>query len=1058
MMGPCDSRKSLTLTTHLPPRPHPCLLLLSPARSTRKLGLEFLQSLAQSAGATVRKVPVLVEHIMSLCLRFMRDVDDDAKWVTRDDDQGTFTGDAPETEEGELCSAGCANMDRLAHAIGGKVLLPLFQRHWATLSVSADWKDRRAIIVSLALILEGCKKVLAPQIRSYVELVAKFTADPHPRVRAASVRCLAQMATDFSDPSDLSGEAEGIGQMAETIAGKNRGGGAGGAGASSSGSGASLARARAEKYQPKPIQDVAGDLLVGALVRVAGSTDVPRVRGVAAAALINVLDPAYASSETIGTSTPAILAAMFNVLQTVPETYKLPRAAALQVISNCAAVLEDDFLPYYQGVMGPLRAVLGSTPATPQQAWVRLRAVEAFSTVCEAVGKETSGEDAVRCLQMVMQQITTAASGTDSEDEQAFRIAATALVRIASTLGADFTPFFPATFQILGSKASQDVAFTVTDADETPGASGAGADDDEDNVGSGVTEQIINVAGQGRRKVALDTHAKEEKLSALTCLVQLLMDLGVDVPSFHPAIDIIADVVLKPSPFADIRMIASEALLPLIRAALADTADRAHGQRILERIIPYLTDAMPREMNLECLYNLADAACEVTGLAWQSTTQRYNGPADVDGQAAAGVSPDGKPASPPSGSPGAPAGAGSPAGTGGSPGSGSAGAGAAAGAPSKYGRAVMKLEQLPAFFEMVQTIYEGSAVRRQAQAENIQANPDADEEDRDALAQALEGEDQLITNLTDAVVSGREGGGGKRNPRTLYHSRSTLTPSVTAPSFLLRAGLLHQVPRPRDPRSPRRRPHWRTRQLPHRLAEQEGGHRRPHARGGRLPPRRPLRVREPAGAWEMGVGLPAADPPVRPLTSSPSHPVPPPPPPKPAVARPLPAVHPPHPGGHGPPQHPPAAALRLRRGRAHHARRRRPHPPHSRNRPPPPRRRHRPGRARRRRRALDRQRHLVAPEDRQVPPRVCGRGDDHERRRRLPAAQGRPHRGPPRPRMDDPRPRVQRPALARPGGLARPRRPARHRQGPAAAPDQHGREGGRGRGGGRGGVRRGGAL
>ena len=178
---------------------------------TRKLGLEFLLSLAETAGSLVRKLPALVEQTLSLVLRFMSSVEDEDDWLQHDDDPNSAFGDSEE-ETTELVSAGVDGVQRLATAIRGKLFLPIFfnANHWPRLSRSARWQDRRAALLAFGFMQPGCKREIAPELGGAVAQVLPFLDDPHQRVRHAAVRCLGYMCLEYQDPDEVAGDSDGL--------------------------------------------------------------------------------------------------------------------------------------------------------------------------------------------------------------------------------------------------------------------------------------------------------------------------------------------------------------------------------------------------------------------------------------------------------------------------------------------------------------------------------------------------------------------------------------------------------------------------------------------------------------------------------------------------------------------------------------------------------------------------------------------------------------------------------------------------------------------------------
>jgi hypothetical protein len=158
--------------------------------------------------------------------------------------------------------------------------------------------------------------------------------------------------------------------------------------------------------------------------------------------------------------------------------------------------------------------------------------------------------------------------------------------------------------------------------------------------------------------------------------------------------------------FSTIRDSALAAVPPLLQAALADTADVAHGQRVLEAMLPVLMNGMlsASDSDLGGLYDTAAALSEVTRFAYESTSH---------------------------GSPGTPV--------------------ASANAAAPRAAAVVPLPALTKLYEVLKKAFERCVARRQAAVTQFQANPDHDEEDMGRLAESLEGESDFITNLIDTL-------------------------------------------------------------------------------------------------------------------------------------------------------------------------------------------------------------------------------------------------------------------------------------------------------------------
>ncbi|RYG46633.1 hypothetical protein EON67_09345, partial [archaeon] len=204
-----------------------------------------------------------------------------------------------------------------------QAMWPVVSAKIAPMLTSSDWKARRAALLAISLVSEGCKKFLVKIIRTVVEGIIPFLSDAHPRVRHVAVRCLGELIGDFSDPSAQEG-VEHLGDPTATTSIKSVGHVSGTAG-----------RARVRESL-KSIQEAAGDLILPALTRTLATDPVPRVRAVAALACVNFTLVDYCSAETLGPYTDGLLRALLSVLNEVklktvcapPSGLSPPRARA----------------------------------------------------------------------------------------------------------------------------------------------------------------------------------------------------------------------------------------------------------------------------------------------------------------------------------------------------------------------------------------------------------------------------------------------------------------------------------------------------------------------------------------------------------------------------------------------------------------------------------------------------------------------------------------------------------------------------------------------------------
>ena len=673
---------------------HAMLVIVNHAtfdEETRKLGLEFLLSLAEEAGATVRKIPALVDHVLSLGLRFLSSFEEDSSWVNRDDDPNSYTGEEDDAESG-LIQAGVNAVMRLSNAIRGKIFLPAFfsPNHWPRMSTSPDWRERRAALLCYSLMLSGCKKEISPRIDEVVKQIIPFINDPHQRVRHSAIRCLGQMAEEFSDVDDFTA-SDSVGLVAESVvaSAKDKSGGAAVAGGAMSRAKQSVSRTQ----NVKSIQDAAMDVMLPALMSCLGDQNAPRVRSIACVALNNLLDPSYTASEDVTPSAQQLLQSLFGIVRTLPEQFVVSRTNAIDVIGQIAQCLEEDFKPFFHLVSAALKNELAGDVSTPNKRAFRLSALNCLSIAIEAVGKEFSGVEAAETANFI---IRTQAAGFPKDDESSFRIFSYALVRIATCLESDFEPYFHVALAPLLAKASAEVTVVFTN---------GGSDAPES---AGLTSATLDVHDE-KTTVSVDSQVLQDKETALRCLEVLISDMGVKVKAYWKIVDHLAPPLVAAinESFSKLREIGFEAIDSLLRCAIADTDDRTHGQRMMDLLVPAIAKRLSKEIQPEDASNLCCTAQEAFKLAWKSTQSRFNGPENEH--------------------------------LNGPPGE------------SKYGRVVIRMDFMEGLFSAIQESFEGSASRRQDMVERTERNADVDEEDQARLEEELEDEDNILSNLTDII-------------------------------------------------------------------------------------------------------------------------------------------------------------------------------------------------------------------------------------------------------------------------------------------------------------------
>lgn len=239
--------------------------------STRAMAMELLVSFAETIPALVRKTPSLIQNLVPTAFALMLEVELDDQEFSREK--------YCEELADENCTVGDEAIERLTAGLGGKSVsvhvLGKVQQ-WAT---SGNWVERRAAVAAISRLAEGSSKHF---LKNFFDQVLSFLAnavqDASMRVRFEAIQAVGQFALLFPDR---------IGVLVST-------------------------------FLP---------LLTTTLQHAGNSCD--RVRGHAASALINLLNPDNCESEMIEAALQPLLMAMAQCIETAPLEIKAPCLSAV---------------------------------------------------------------------------------------------------------------------------------------------------------------------------------------------------------------------------------------------------------------------------------------------------------------------------------------------------------------------------------------------------------------------------------------------------------------------------------------------------------------------------------------------------------------------------------------------------------------------------------------------------------------------------------------------------------------------------------------------------------
>jgi HEAT repeat protein len=369
--------------------------------ATRHLALEFLLTVAENMTSAAKKLDRFCETTVPVALSMMLEIDMNtaeelAEWEEREEDD--------EDEEITNYDVGEEAIDRLAIALGGKLMVPVLFEKIQQLIKSPDWKHRHAALMSISQSGEGCEMAMKANLQQIVTMIVGHFRDEHPRVRWAAINTVGQMCTDFGPD----------------------------------------------------LQEELHELVLPALIATMDD-GCKRVQAHAAAAVINFCE--HCSKPTLKRYLPDLLGKLMVLLQ---RNVRRVTEQAVTAIASVADVAEEDFAPYYGSFMPGLKQIL-QLAGGKQFRMLRGKAMECISLIGVAVGDAAFEPDAKEVMDLIIQTQQTEA--LDPDDPQ-IQFMLQACGRICKCLGEKFSPYLPYVIPPLLRSALVDPELHVTDADD----------------------------------------------------------------------------------------------------------------------------------------------------------------------------------------------------------------------------------------------------------------------------------------------------------------------------------------------------------------------------------------------------------------------------------------------------------------------------------------------------------------------------------------------------------------------------------------------------------------
>ncbi|CAI5439864.1 unnamed protein product [Caenorhabditis angaria] len=369
----------------------------------RQNAVEVIVSYIESAPKSLKKhAPQSLTHIVELCLQCMAEMDDDMleDWLNDSDEEEDLE---------EMPIIGESAIDRIACAMNGKTLLPMFLPVVEKYLTASDWKLKHAALRAFSAVGEGCQRAMEPHIEQFMAHITKFVNDEHPRVRFAACNAIGQMSTDFAPTLQKKCHAQ----------------------------------------------------VLPALLQCLENTDSPRVCGHAASALINFCEEC--PKNVIGQYLPYVLqkleqtlGATFNRLQ--DKKYQTVVENVVTAIASVAEAAEDLFKEHHSRLIPNLVHILQNVGELKE---LRGKTIECISLIGYAVGKEEFHQSACEIMNLL--------GGSMSElaiDDPQYSYMISSWTRFCAILGSDFAPYLPVIMDPVLRAAQYRPDFSIINNDE----------------------------------------------------------------------------------------------------------------------------------------------------------------------------------------------------------------------------------------------------------------------------------------------------------------------------------------------------------------------------------------------------------------------------------------------------------------------------------------------------------------------------------------------------------------------------------------------------------------
>lgn len=425
-------------------------------------------------------------------------------------------------------------LDRFCSAFGGALILPVgMAAATSFLPAGRPWNVRRAGVAAIAVFIASCGKPSAAQGGAgaggaHASTKGKTQGGFSTEQRAAVLATLIKTLTTDADQRVRYEAATALSRYTATLC---------------------------ESGVPNA-KTACKELFAGAIPALAAAANPASGNApLVCAACCQAIQGALTSECPRAVAAPAVAGIMGNLQSLLGCGIPSVTAQTLDTVAAVASVSKEAFGSFYATLMPPIRSIAASQSVIgsgDDANKVRASAIVCLGCLMETVPPEVFRADAESILDPILKAAQGAAvmgtpgsaeaaaavaTGGDGKALRLGRAALSAVGRIASHLGTEFSPFVGTFLPTLLAATTVDTGFNVVEVDSED-LSGVRERSDEEakasmgSDGATLASMVVDVVGGSSLRFQLNTDAVIEKQEALSALCDLATECGSAIGPF----------------------------------------------------------------------------------------------------------------------------------------------------------------------------------------------------------------------------------------------------------------------------------------------------------------------------------------------------------------------------------------------------------------------------------------------------------------------------------------------------------------------------------------------